>query len=420
MINDRKNYSTESILAESVTISNDTWQTHINNNVLVVGPTGSGKTRNYVKPNIMQANTSMIISDAKGSLYQECADYLKSHGYTVYKLDFVNMVSDIGYNPMHYIRMDPRTKRINEQDVMKLSEVIISDGSKTDPFWDMAARFYLQSLLAYVLEELQPEEQTLDAAIRLMIADEGNCFSSLMIQKREIDTNALSVRRYNQFCSMGSADKMIHSILGVAVTNLSCFDFNSVADIYRKPKLLDFSVFGKQKTALFLTVSDTDRSMDKLINLFWTQALQELCLCADRQPMHCLDVPVRLYLDDFATNVYIPNFDKISSNIRSREIYVSIILQSLSQLQALYGESRANTIISNCDQQLILGIQDTQTAEFFAARADRPRSYMMNMPLESCIVILRGQEAKVTKKYDITSHEGYQELLEYEHGELPF
>ncbi len=399
--NIRAAYDTVNILASDIAISQDSRKSGINNNVLVIGPPGSGKTRNYVKPNIIQANTSMIVSDAKGSLYGECADYLRAKGYTVYLLDFVNMKSNIGYNPLNYVRFDddgfPK-----EQDIVKISEIVIGSFTKTDPFWDMAARMYLQSGIAYVMETFPDEEKTLYHVGKLMEKDGGKAFKSLMFQYKELYPDSLASRRYDSFLSIGAADKMMGSILGIVSTNLSSFELRELRDIYDMPDKIDFSRFGRQKTALFLSVSDTDRSMDRPVNLFWTQALQSLCLSADTEyENHCLDVPVRLYLDDFATNVYIPDFDKISSNIRSREIYCSVILQSLSQLEALYGSAKADTIIGNCDQQLVLGIQDVKTASHFAHRADVPASSLLNLPLDRCIVFLRGQKAKYTTKFAV-------------------
>ena len=415
----RAAYNTVNILASDVLVNQDTRISGINNNVLVIGPSGSGKTRNYVKPNIMQANTSMIVSDAKGSLYGEFADYLRANGYTVYLLDFVNMKSNIGYNPLDYIRFDddgfPK-----EQDVVKISEIVIESFTKSDPFWDVAARMYLQSGIAYVTETFPDEEKTLYHVAKLMEKDGGKAFKSLMFQYKELYPDSLASRRFDAFLSIGAADKMMGSILGIVCTNLSSFELRELQKINNMPERIDFSRFGRQKTALFLSVSDTDRSMDRPANLFWTQALQSLCLSADTEYLnHCLDVPVRLYLDDFATNVYIPDFDKISSNIRSREIYCSVILQSLSQLEALYGSAKADTIIGNCDQQLVLGVQDVKTASHFSQRGDVPASLMLNMPLDRCIVFLRGQKAKYTTKFDVGGLSSYAASIDAKTAEPP-
>ena len=157
---------------------------------------------------------------------------------------------------------------------------------------------------------------------------------------------------------------------------------------------------GREKTALFLTISDTDRSLDGLAGIFMTQALQILCKSADHDyPKHCLPVPVRIYLDDFATNLFIPDFDKIISVIRSREIYVSVILQSLTQLDALYGMPCARTIINNCDQQIYLGGQDIETAGYISERINKTVNSVLTMPLDKMYVFIRGRAPMETRKY---------------------
>lgn len=168
----------------------------------------------------------------------------------------------------------------------------------------------------------------------------------------------------------------------------------------------------QEKTAVFLTVSDTDRSADRLVNLFYTQALQTLCRSADRDyPDHRLAVPVRFILDDFATNTCIPDFDNITSVIRSREIYVSII-QSLSRLNALYGPEKAKTIINNCDNCLYLGGQDVETARYISVKANRTADSILNMPLGEAYLFTRGRAPQRVRKYDLRRHERYGELPE--------
>lgn len=407
----------KNILASNVSVSLNTRKTGINNNVAIIGPTGAGKSRNYCLPNILEANCSMIVSDPKGTLYDKCRAFLEHRGYKVQKLDLIDMSGNVGYNPLDCIRYNPSTKRYNEQDIITVSEIIIVDGKASEPIWDMAARMYLQSLIAYTLEATPAEDHTLTQVNKLMCDQGGKTFASLITQHMELWPDSLAAKRYLSFKSIGTADKMISSILGIVAINLSAFVFDGLSTIYSQKNKVDFAEFGKSKTALFLSVSDTDRSLDRLANLFWTQALQALCKSADKDyPDHRLKVPVRLILDDFATNVYIPDFDKITSNIRSREIYCSIILQSIAQLEALYGSARAKTIIGNCDQQLVLGIQDMDTATHYSVRANKPASYLMNMPVDKCLVFLRGQEAKMTTKFDLTSHENYREL----DGETPY
>ncbi len=403
----RIQYKSSSILAKDTFISNDTWETGINNNVLVVGPSGAGKTRSYVKPNIMQANTNMIVSDAKGTLYRETAPLLRANGYEVWHLDFVNMKGNVGYNPLSYIRYDPVRAEYDQKDILRVCEIVIRSMSEKEPFWDVAARMYVSSVIAYVLEALPKEEHTLEYVNRVIAETGIRRYDQMMNEHELLCPNSFAVRRYREFCVMAEADKMTASVLGIAATNLSSFDFREAVDMYSRTPQVDFSAFSDRKIALFLTVSDTDRSQDRLVNLFWTQALQGLIAAADRSIGGRLAVPVRLYLDDFATNVYIPDFDKISSNIRSREIYVSVILQSVAQLEALYGTARASTIIGNCDQQLVLGVQDIHTAQLFAQRANKPASALLNMPLGECYLFVRGTPARKVFKYDITTHINY-------------
>lgn len=171
-------------------------------------------------------------------------------------------------------------------------------------------------------------------------------------------------------------------------------------------------VFLKRKTALFLSVSDSDRSQDALINIFYTQALQYLMAAADRQPNSRLPIPVRFILDDFSTNTVIPDFDKIISVIRSREIYVSIVIQSLSQLEGLYGYAKAQTIINNCDHCLYLGGTDTQTARYFAEKFNCQVSTVLNLPLDTMFIFERGSEPRKVQKYELAQDEVYHSLME--------
>ena len=404
---ERKQFRTAGILAEDICISQDTWRTQINNNVLVVGPSGAGKTRSYVKPNILQANTNMIVSDAKGTLYGETAPVLRANGYEVYKLDFANMNGNVGYNPLRYIRYDAERREYDPKDILRVSEIAIQSLSQKEPFWDVSARMYLSSVIAYVLEALPDDEHTFEYVNKVITEFSAKNYDRLMNELEIVNPNSFAVKKYREFIVMSDAEKMSASIRGITTTNLSSFDFREAVDMYNRQPQVDFSAFGDRKIALFLTVSDTDRSQDKLANLFWTQALQGLVGVADHSPGGRLKRPVRLYLDDFATNVYIPDFDKISSNIRSREIYVSVILQSLAQLEALYGSANASTIIANCDQQLVLGVQDLQTARLFAQKANKPESELLNMPFGECYLFVRGTPAIKARKYDITKHKNY-------------
>lgn len=389
------------ILASGISFLNDTHKTKTNNNVLVFGPSGSGKTRHYVTPNILNSQESMVISDTKGSLIHELGPHLKNMGFTVKCVDFAEFSGDIGYNPLDYIRYDSERDRYDEQDVLSLATCLIPDSNHTDRYWDMAARQFLSCLISYVLETNPREEHTIDKAFKLLSEMNDNEFQAKMDELELLRPWSTTASRYRALKTMTKADRMNASIRGIISTNLDPLCFDKALQLYKRPERICFESLSKEKTALFLTISDTDRSMDRLADAFMTQAIQILSKVADRNvETHRLDIPVRFYLDDFATNLYIPNFDKIVSVIRSREISVSIILQSLSQLTSLYGEARSHTIMNNCDHMVYLGGQDLATAHYIAQRTDKPMSKILRMPIDDILVLNRGDNPIEAKKYE--------------------
>ena len=398
-MNSRKNYRGTHILAKNHTFSTDTWETGMNNNVLVFGPTGSGKTRHYVRPNIVNSHESMIISDTKGNLCEELGPYLQAKGFRVLNVDFTDLKNGCGYNPLDYIRYD---ERWNEQDILTLCSCLIEDGQRDDPYWAHAAKQYLACLIGWVLDVLPEERHNLREVMHILSLMDADVFPALMEELELIRPDSTAVLRYRAFKVISRAEKMDASIRGIVSTNLDPLCFDDACALYTKPGRIDFTSIGRTRTALFLTISDTDRSMDRLANAFLTQALQILCRSADHDsPGHRLPVPVRFYLDDFATNLYIPDFDRVISVIRSREISVSVILQSLTQLNSLYGEARARTILNNCDRQLYLGGQDIDTAYYVCQRADRTLGSVLTMPLDEAWLLVRGSKPCTSQKYDV-------------------
>ena len=241
----------------------------------------------------------------------------------------------------------------------------------------------------------------------------GN-FRTFLNELEEVNPNSFAVSQYKLFQQNNRAEKTEASIVCILSEKLNGLTFDTLKSIYSAKDKIDFKTLGCEKTALFLTISDTDRSMDRLVSLLYTQAIQELCLYADTQcKENRLPVPVRFILDDFASNAYIPDFQNIISVIRSREIYVSIIIQSISQLSALYGIDNAKTIINNCDNCLYLGGQDIETIDLISKKTNKPLSTISNMPLNNAWLFTRGSEPKQVEKFDICSHERYHELPEY-------
>lgn len=395
----RTNYSGTHILADNFSFETDTWKSGTNNNVLVIGPTGAGKTRNYVKPNIIHSHESMIIMDTKGSLYGELADDLRNRGFDVELIDFTNLLKGFGYNPLDFIRYDHDKDRYNEQDIMTLCSCIIDVNYGKDPYWDLAARQYLACLICYVLEALPEEEHTLVSVSKLLSIMSTDIFTKLMYELSQEKPLSSAWLRFSTIKDIRTAEKMDASIKGILSTNLDPLCFDDAQALYHNKNKIFFSNLGDRRTALFLTISDTDRALDKLAGAFMTQALQQLCRMADCRPSHRLGIPVRLYLDDFANTLFIPDFDKTISVIRSREISVSIMLQSVTQLNSLYGEARAGTIINNCDKLLYLGGQDITTAHMIAERANKTTDSILSLDLDSAYLFVRGSMPFKAKKY---------------------
>ncbi len=402
------------ILAKGCCISNNTRATGLNNNDIIIGPSGSGKTRGYVKPNILQCNESMIIADTKGNLIKDLKKPLEKAGYKVIDMNFKNLAHSYGYNPFDYIRYDKESGRYNEQDILTIASAIVpKPASKNDPFWELAAKMYFTSAVAYTMECLPEDEHNLDSAITLSLQMGSGNYAKLIEELECVNPDSLAARTYNLFKSTYKSEKTEASILAILGEKFNGLILSELLKMYKSENRIDFSSLGREKTAVFLSISDTDRSKDRIISLFYTQALQALCNSADFDYEDCrLPVPVRFILDDFATNAYIPDFDKIISVIRSREIYVSIILQSITQLDALYGASNAKTIINNCDNCLYLGGQDIDTANYMSFKANKSITTILNMPLDEAYLFTRGREPRIVEKYDITEHTRYRELPE--------
>ena len=403
------------ILADGQTVSNDTWATGLNNNDVIVGPSGSGKTRGYVKPNLLQFDGSLIVTDTKGALREEVGPVLEQHGYQVLEINLADpLTSPWGYNPLAYIRYDERRQRYSEQDILTVSAALVPIEDPQQPFWEMAARMVLECMVGYVLECLPENEHNLCSVVRLFgEAGNGN-LDRLMKELCQIAPDSFTASRYKMSQTGRAADKMYSSILGILAEKLSPLAFDGARHLFANPKQIDFCRLSQRKTAVFLTISDTDSSNYRLANLFYTQALHVLCDVADKSPGHRLPVPVRFILDDFASNTHIPDFDRIISVVRSREISVSIIIQSLSQLEALYGQAKAATILNNCDNMLYLGGQDVETASFIARKANKTPSSILCMPLDAAWLFTRGEAPKSVTKYRLESHPLYHELPEYQ------
>ena len=403
--NGRAAYQGNIVFTKHIAANTDSWQTGMNNNILVLGCSGSGKTRNHLKPNLMQCQGSYIVLDTKGSLYDEMGAYLALQGYKVDQLDFTIMGGTCGYDPLHQVRIE--NGKPNQQDIIAIASAICpKEAQQSDPFWGLAAANYLSSYIAYVFEALPEREWSMASVIKLFESGTGkiqHLFNDLAMHNP--DSYAASL--FNRSKATCGAEKMHSSILGIIAANLLPFGFKGALDSYANPNRIDFSSFGREKRALFVTVDDIDHSLEGLTSLFIEQAFTRLCSSADRDyTEHRLPIPVRFILDDFA-NLNIPHIDDMLAVIRSREISATIICQTVSQLEARYGTAAANSIIGNCDRQLLLAVQDEATARYFSLRANKPAFALLETPANTWWYFERGKRGKQDGAYQLDQHPEY-------------
>ena len=389
------------VLAEDRYYSMDSYKTKLNNNVLVVGTSGAGKTRSIVEPNLLQATGSYIVSDPKGNLHKKYRRYLAGKGYKVLKLDFTDPENSAYYNFFKYIR--------NTQDIIKVAHMMIyqDKGRKTlDPFWDQSAQLLLQACIAYLIETAKESDRNLENVMKLIgmcEIDENNTSKEsatdlLFKALEEKSPNSYAAKTYKKYrCAAG---KTLKSILITINAKLGLFDAPEINEMLRKDTI-DIPSIGDRRTALFVVVSDTDRSLDALVNIFFSQTMNELCRHADKEcEDNRLPVPTRFILDDFATNVRIEEFPRMIASIRSRGISTMLMIQAESQLREAY-DNDDKTIIGNCDTYIYLGGNDVETSKAIAERCDVPVKKILNMPVGKNLIFRRGQAPVYSQNIDL-------------------
>ena len=415
-----------------------------NKNILVIGGSGSGKTRFFVKPNIMQLHSSYCVTDPKGTILVECGSMLKRHKYKIKVLNTINFKKSMHYNPFVYLR--------SEKDILKLVNTIIvntkGEGDKSgEDFWVKAEKLYYQALIGYIWYEAPEEEQNFTTLLEMINASEAreddenfkNAVDMLFDELEEKDPTHFAVRQYRKYKL--AAGKTAKSILISCGARLAPFDIKELRDLMSYDEL-ELDLMGDRKTAMFVIISDTDDTFNFIVSIMYTQLFNLLCDRADDVYGGKLPVHVRCLLDEFANIGQIPKFDKLIATIRSREISASIILQSQSQLKAIYKDS-ADTIVGNCDTTLFLGGKESstlkemsemlgkETIDLFNTSDTRGtnRSYGINyqktgkdlmtkdelavMDGGKCILQLRGVRPFFSDKFDITKHQRYKELSDY-------
>ena len=356
--------SENKLLTQNVRIGLDGTKHRRNLNVLVIGGSGAGKTRFYCKPNLMQANTSFVVLDPKGEQVRAVGNLLREKGYEVKALDLINMEKSHCYNPFVYLRNDNDVQRL----VTNLFKSTTPKGAQSsEPFWDNAAQMLLLALIFYLKYEAPEDEQNFAMVMEMLRAgdvDEDNNMPSpldnLFYDLEKTDPNHIALKYYRSYHS--GAAKTLKSIQITLAARLEKFNLESLASLTITDEL-ELNTLGEKKTAIFALIPDNDTSFNFLVSILYTQLFQQLFEVADKKYGGSLPVHVHFLMDEFA-NVSLPDdFDKILSVMRSRGVSVSIILQNLAQLKALF-EKQWESIVGNCDEFVYLGGNEQATHKY--------------------------------------------------------
>ena len=420
-----------------------------NKNVLVIGGSGSGKTRFFVKPNLMQMHSSYVVTDPKGTIVLECGKMLEENGYEIKILNTINFKKSMKYNPFAYLK--------SEKDILKLVQTIIAntkgEGEKAgEDFWVKAEKLYYTALIGYIYYEAPREEKNFKTLLDMIDASEVreddesymNPIDRLFEALEKKRPTHFAVKQYKKYKL--AAGKTAKSILISCGARLAPFDIEELRELMSEDEMA-LDTIGDKKTALFVIISDTDDTFNFVVSIMYSQLFNLLCDKADDVYGGRLPVHVRFLLDEFANIGLIPKFEKLIATIRSREISASIILQSQSQLKAIY-KDHADTIIGNCDSTLFLGgkekttlkeLSETlgkETIELYNTSETRSnqKSFGLNyqkvgkelmsqdeitvMDGGKCIFQLRGVRPFLSDKFDITKHKNYKLLEDYDKKNL--
>ena len=415
-----------------------------NKNVLVVGGSGSGKTRFWLKPNLLQCHSSYVVTDPKGTIVLECGNAMLKNGYKVRILNTINFKKSMHYNPFAYVH--------NEKDILKLVTTLMTntkgEGSGGDPFWEKSERLLLTALIAYLHYEAPVEEQNFATLLEMLntmqvLEDDEeyqNPVDLLFEELAKKKPNSFAGRQYKLYKL--AAGKTAKSILISCGARLAPFDIQELRDLTMYDEL-QLDTLGDKKTALFLIMSDTDSTFNFLISMVYTQLFNLLCDKADDVYGGKLPIHVRCLIDECANIGQIPNLEKLVATIRSREISACLVLQARSQLKAIYKDN-ADTIVGNMDSQIFLGGSEPTTLKDLSemlgketidafntsdTRGNSPsygttfqkmghellsRDELAVLDGGKCILQLRGVRPFLSDKYDLTQHPNYELTSDYD------
>ena len=438
------------IMTQHVAVDLDAHRHRRNLNTIVCGGSGAGKTRYFCLPNILQANASYFILDPKGELIRSTGGFLQKKGYSVRVLDLIDMDKSCCYNPFFYLS--------GENDVQKMVTNLFRSTEKTgakssDPFWDTAAQMLLLALIFYLLYEAPQEDRNFGSVMALlrcgMNAGEGTRKSALDLIFEDLekrDPAHIALKYYRAY--RAGSDKTLKSIQITLASRLEKFNLDSVDRLTRTDEL-HLEEMGQKKTAVFACIPDNDSSFNFLVSMLYTQLFQQLFYQADHEKNGRLKVPVHFLMDEFANIPVPPDFEKILSVMRSRGIFVSIILQNMAQLKALF-EKQWESIVGNCDTLLFLGGNEKETHRYLSdmlgketlkvqshtrsrtggsvnystiARELLSGDEIRMLPDDEALLFIRGERPVRDRKYDLTSHPGIAGTVQggaplYDHGAL--
>ncbi len=448
-----KNYLSNKVFSQNVRMGLNGKKHRRNLNTLVIGGSGAGKTRFYAKPNIMQCNTSFVVLDPKGEIIRSVGYLLEENGYEIKVIDLIDMSKSLGYNPFHYIQSD--------KDILKLITNLIRNttpkGSSTnDPFWEKSETALLEALMLYLYHYAPEDEQNFTMVMEMLnyadVKEDEEDYESpldeLFKRLENVDPNSLALKQYKIYKQ--AAGRTAKSILISVGVRLAAFNLEELASLTHYDEM-ELEQIGERKTALFAIIPDNDSTFNFIIGMLYTQLFQMLYYQADIIHNGELPVPVHFLMDEFA-NVALPDeFDKLLSTMRSRQIFVSIILQNLAQIKALYKDSW-ESIIGNCDETYYLGGNEQSTHKYisellgketldtntFGKSSGRSGNYSTNyqqtgrelltadevrlLDNNYGLLFIKGERPIKDKKYDLLKHPNIKQTLDgghkpYIHGQ---
>lgn len=448
-----KDYFANKVFSQNVRMGLNGKKHRRNLNTVVIGGSGAGKTRFYAKPNIMQCNTSFVVLDPKGEIIRSVGHLLEENGYVIKVIDLIDMSKSLGYNPFHYIQSD--------KDVLKLITNLIRNttpkGSSTnDPFWEKSETALLEALMLYLYHYAPEDEQNFTMVMEMLnyaeVKEDEEDYESpldeLFKRLEMIDSNSLALKQYKIYKQ--AAGKTAKSILISVGVRLAAFNLEELASLTKYDEM-ELEQIGERKTALFAIIPDNDSTFNFVVGMLYTQLFQMLYYQADYVHGGELPVPVHFLMDEFA-NVALPDeFDKLLSTMRSRQIFVSIILQNLAQIKALYKDSW-ESILGNCDETYYLGGNEQSTHKYisellgketldtntFGKSSGRSGNYSTNyqqtgrelltadevrlLDNNYGLLFIKGERPVKDKKYDLLKHPNIKQTLDggcepYIHGQ---